>query len=265
MFEKHTWAYGACPTCGLVHLDPMPKPDEATSLFGASYFSGGGAGEYVDYVGDEELHRVNARAQLRGLEQVRPGPPGKLLDVGCAHGFMLDEARAAGWDGQGVEIANVAAQHARDRFGFVVHPDLDAAAASGERFDVVTFLQVVAHLPSGADALEAAHERAATRRNARHRDRESREPHRTRSRPALALHRATVGLVALRRGDARRPAAPHGFRAGRELPDPQGREPLADRKCDGAALRTRCSHRFARSPAHRRSAIGRFAIRSPTS
>ncbi len=89
---------------------------------------------------------------------MRPGPPGKLLDVGCAHGFMLDEARAAGWDGQGVEIANVAAQHARDRFGFVVHPDLDAAAASGERFDVVTFLQVVAHLPSGADALEAAHD-----------------------------------------------------------------------------------------------------------
>jgi SAM-dependent methyltransferase len=158
LFAKGPWKYGACRECGLVHLDPVPKPDETASLYSESYFSGAGPGEYVDYVADEELHRANARVQLARLAKANKGARGTLLDVGCAYGFVADEARRAGWDVDGVEIATVAAQSARDRFGLVVLPDLKAAVASGKTYDVVAFFQVLAQFGSSDDALEAAHQ-----------------------------------------------------------------------------------------------------------
>src|SRR5262249_52589140 len=38
-----------------------------------------------------------------------------LLDVGCGHGYFLDEARAAGWRVHGLEVSPYATQQARKR------------------------------------------------------------------------------------------------------------------------------------------------------
>lgn len=159
LLTKGSWVYATCPDCGLVHLDPVPTREESAALYGESYFSGGGVGEYIDYTGDEELHRTNARSQLARLARVRSGSPGRLLDFGCAHGFFADEARAAGWQVEGVEISDAAAQYARERFGLTVYPDLGTAIASdgAGAFDVITFLQVLSQLPSSTEALVAAH------------------------------------------------------------------------------------------------------------
>jgi SAM-dependent methyltransferase len=158
LLSKGTWSYATCPDCGLVHLDPVPSPDESAALYGESYFTGGGVGEYIDYAADEDLHRINTRSHIARLARARKGPPGRLLDFGCAHGFVADELRAAGWDVEGVEISDVAAQYARDRFGLTVSPDFDKAiAANGEgAFDVITFFQVLSQLPSSAAALDSA-------------------------------------------------------------------------------------------------------------
>jgi SAM-dependent methyltransferase len=158
LLSKGTWSYATCPDCGLVHLDPVPSPDESAALYGESYFTGGGVGEYIDYAADEDLHRINTRSHIARLARARKGPPGRLLDFGCAHGFVADELRAAGWDVEGVEISDVAAQYARDRFGLTVYPDFDKAiAANGEgAFDVITFFQVLSQLPSSAAALDSA-------------------------------------------------------------------------------------------------------------
>jgi spore maturation protein CgeB len=159
LLTKGTYLYGTCPDCGLVHLDPVPSPDESAELYGESYFTGGGVGEYIDYAADADLHRINARSHLARLARVRKGPPGRLLDFGCAHGFVADELRAAGWEVEGVEISDVAAQYARDRFGLSVYPDFEKAAAAGGEaaFDVITFFQVLSQLPDAAAALDSAH------------------------------------------------------------------------------------------------------------
>jgi SAM-dependent methyltransferase len=159
LLTKGPWLYGTCPDCSLVHLDPVPSPDESAELYGESYFTGGGVGEYIDYAADEDLHRINARSHLARLARARKGAPGRLLDFGCAHGFVADELRAAGWDVEGVEISDVAAQYARDRFGLTVYPDFEKAIAADGKgaFDVITFFQVLSQLPDSAAALDAAH------------------------------------------------------------------------------------------------------------
>jgi SAM-dependent methyltransferase len=151
--------YATCPDCGLVHLDPVPTLEESAALYDASYFSGGGLGQYIDYAADEELHRANARRHLGRIALMRADRHGELLDFGCAYGFFADEARRAGWKVEGVEISDDAARNAGERFGLTVYPDLASAIASkgASSFDVVTFLQVLAQLPRPADALAAAH------------------------------------------------------------------------------------------------------------
>ncbi len=156
LFSKSGYDYTRCTGCGWAHLDPLPAERESRALYAEGYFKQGAAGGYVDYAGDEALHRRNARARCRLL----PAPPangaGCLLDVGCAVGFFLDEARRLGWRVSGVEPSPWASAEARRRFDVEIHDSLHAAAEAGDR-DAVTFFQVLEHLPLPVEALARAH------------------------------------------------------------------------------------------------------------
>lgn len=109
-----------CPACGLLFRADPPDEEELRAVYGAEYFSaeaGDTKGQgYLDYLGDAELHRLNARKRLGRLEQLADGR-GALLDVGAAAGFFVAEARERGWDAAGIDIADAMAGHARDELG----------------------------------------------------------------------------------------------------------------------------------------------------
>ncbi len=80
-----------------------------------------------------------------------------MLDIGCAYGFFLQEARRY-FDVYGVEIAAEAAEHCRSkaldvRTGIA---DANAFASLGE-LDVVTLFDVIEHLPAPAETLALSH------------------------------------------------------------------------------------------------------------
>ncbi len=83
-----------CGTCGMRALHPLPPESEVLGLYSTAYFEGGGHG-YRSYLDDEEIHRRTARKRLAGL--LGHVATGCVLDVGCASGFFLDEARSAGF------------------------------------------------------------------------------------------------------------------------------------------------------------------------
>lgn len=146
-----------CPRCGLA-FRPDP-PDHATikALYGREYFVGG-RGQYLDYLADEWLHRRQARYYLRRLARYgRTG--GTLLDVGCAAGFLLDEARRAGWRVEGCDVSAYMARHARDALHLPVREGeflaQDYAAGS---MDVVTLVSVLGHLPDPRGVERRLHE-----------------------------------------------------------------------------------------------------------
>jgi SAM-dependent methyltransferase len=73
-------------------------------------------------------------------------PAPRLLDIGCAHGFMLDAARQRGWEVVGIEISP-AASTARAR-GFTVYDrPLEQVNLPGGSFDVITAIDVIEHVP----------------------------------------------------------------------------------------------------------------------
>jgi SAM-dependent methyltransferase len=157
LFDKATFRYSRCPGCDAASLDPLPTESAAADLYGLSYFTGGAAGAYDDYARDEEIHRANARKRLRILERAALTAPGRLVDVGSAFGFFLDEARSAGWRVFGVDVSAAARLAARDRFGLETFPDLESFAdETSATVDVVTFFQSLEHMVHPDQALERA-------------------------------------------------------------------------------------------------------------
>ncbi len=152
--QAGSYWYASCDECGLLRLDPLPDPSSLAALYDADFFSAVSSGGYVDYVGDENVHRRNARRHLRRLQEF--GAPGTLVEIGSAAGFLLDEARHAGWEVRGVEISGAMIRETKERFGLEVadgvsHVDLPEASV-----DVVLANQVIEHVVNPLQILVAA-------------------------------------------------------------------------------------------------------------
>jgi SAM-dependent methyltransferase len=105
------------------------------------------------YLAEEEGRRRTAR---RILDLVDPAAPGaRLLDIGCGHGLLLDEARRRGYRAEGVELSRAAVRHARLRLGLEVHEGaLEETDLGADRFDVIVLTDVLEHLADPVDALD---------------------------------------------------------------------------------------------------------------
>ena len=73
---------------------------------------------------------------------------GRILDVGCAFGLFLDVARSRGWDVNGVEISEYAADYARKELKIkVITKPLEKAKFPEDYFDVIHMAELIEHLP----------------------------------------------------------------------------------------------------------------------
>jgi 2-polyprenyl-3-methyl-5-hydroxy-6-metoxy-1,4-benzoquinol methylase len=106
-----------------------------------------------DYLAEEEGRRRTARRLLDLL--AAHAPRGRLLEVGCGHGLLLDEARRRGYAVEGLELSVEAARYARERLGLSVREMvLEDAALDSERYDAVLLVDVLEHLDDPVAALE---------------------------------------------------------------------------------------------------------------
>jgi SAM-dependent methyltransferase len=83
----------------------------------------------------------------------RHSPGGRLLDVGCAYGFFLQEAKRY-YDVSGIEIAQDAAAYCRQQGLHVLAGVADEPTlAQLGMMDVIVLLDVIEHLPSPQETL----------------------------------------------------------------------------------------------------------------
>jgi 2-polyprenyl-3-methyl-5-hydroxy-6-metoxy-1,4-benzoquinol methylase len=107
------------------------------------------ADHYLDVRDDEYLkhepsRRLSARALLEAIGRHQPG--GRLLDVGCATGDFLAEARERGYQAEGLELSEWSSQLAGQR-GIPVHRKYLAELAREQAgsFDVISLWGVIEH------------------------------------------------------------------------------------------------------------------------
>lgn len=155
MFRKRGYDIWRCPTCGLAQTDfRQAYRSFLTSFYDKGYFTGEEAcGAYEDYEKDEPLIKLNTSKifTLLGLA----GESKRLLDVGCAMGYFVDEALSRGWDAYGIDVSKYAVSRARAPIG-----DRLKVAAIGEAayptkyFDRITMIDIVEHLKDPKHDLE---------------------------------------------------------------------------------------------------------------
>lgn len=137
-----------CKNCGLVYVGMRPDPDELYALYGETYFKNEDSGEvgYSDYVEDEANIRTTSQRRLKHIQQYIQ--PGKMLDVGCAMGFFIDEAAKNGWQVEGLDVSAYAAEYTHERFGHkTYHGSLDELGLEAEAYDLITMFDVIEHVP----------------------------------------------------------------------------------------------------------------------
>ncbi|QDU67135.1 class I SAM-dependent methyltransferase [Engelhardtia mirabilis] len=147
-------AYAACGACGArVSLVPEGSYD-------ADYY----------YHGPEFDRRCRARAavQVRHLRRLRramgsaapDGGPLRVLELGCAKGFFVEAALAAGYDARGVDLAEGAVAEGRRRGleGHLFTADArgELPAGCGSEFDLVVAWELLEHMDRPASFLATA-------------------------------------------------------------------------------------------------------------
>jgi 2-polyprenyl-3-methyl-5-hydroxy-6-metoxy-1,4-benzoquinol methylase len=137
-----------CEACGLFWV-PGVNDAELETFYDKQYFHGSQEFGYANYVDMEGTQRTNARRLLGviarhsrvGIATVR------MLDVGCAYGFLVDEACKAGARAEGVDYSADACRYAQSVLGrTVMQGTLHAANFSSGQFDAVTSVGSIEHL-----------------------------------------------------------------------------------------------------------------------
>ena len=139
-----------CIDCGHRYVTPRPDSAAIRAIYGDDYFANPGfeTGEgdyfgYQDYFAERDnieglKDRVIARAE-------RHVSVGKLLDIGCGPGFLVDVAKQRGWDAWGVDVNEHAVKWAMENgIDQVMACDALDLADRGP-FDCMALFDVVEH------------------------------------------------------------------------------------------------------------------------
>jgi SAM-dependent methyltransferase len=154
IFRKFGFDLVECSTCGLAFVGNPPDAEAVKAFYTASadYHD-----ELLDPAGASFARmRKVAQRHMRALGNVIADGRGlRLLDVGCSSGLFLTEARAAGYDVEGIELSPDTSAFARSHFGLTVHnANASAAGLADESFDVITLFDVIEHLPDPLGELQ---------------------------------------------------------------------------------------------------------------
>jgi SAM-dependent methyltransferase len=143
----------ACGGCGAGATMPRPSADDLARCYEATY----GYSTH-DLIETEKRRRAAALLDWSGVAT------GRILDVGCMFGFLLDEAVRRGLAATGIELSAAAAAAAAARghdvfTGTIEGFARDRPAATGEtgpRFAAIFAQHVLEHVPDPRGFLELA-------------------------------------------------------------------------------------------------------------
>jgi SAM-dependent methyltransferase len=150
-WEGTAFPAAECGTCGMRFLRVQPVGATLERMYSAEYFQVDfrcGRSDTNSF--DEAAFRAENTGLLDRFERYRG--KGRLLEVGCASGWLLKHAAERGWDVTGVELSGDAVTHARS-LGVTVHQGaLEDVTLPAGGYDLVYMGDVLEHVPDCRDS-----------------------------------------------------------------------------------------------------------------
>ena len=131
-----------CHDCGLGSLHPRPEAEEIAEFYPSSYYGAAGA---KFRGGIERAIRWVAGRRARWLSRGLP-KNGRVLDVGCGRGTILNQMAEAGFESHGFELSRDAAEGLHPAVQLTVGSDLTTAEYPDDHFDLITAWHVLEHV-----------------------------------------------------------------------------------------------------------------------
>lgn len=140
-----------CNSCGLMRTNPRPTPEAIGTYYPDDY------GPYLGtqirqtkpmrYSGLKRLRSLVAKRAIDfNITRLPTIANGRMLELGCASGSYLHKMAGQGWQVQGIEFSEKAAQNAM-QLGYPVHAgSLETAPRPDEPFDLIVGWMVLEHL-----------------------------------------------------------------------------------------------------------------------
>ena len=154
--------YRLCARCGMVYQGSDWKKDELNQFYANDYRK---LVEGEDQVSDKNraIEETRARLLVGWLRQQGVNAVKRHLDIGASTGALINRTRREyGAQVLGVELSNSHRAFAESR-GLPMLASLDALESSGsERFDLISLIHVLEHLPDPVGSLAQLRDRWLT-------------------------------------------------------------------------------------------------------
>jgi len=145
-----------CSSCRLLFNSHYP-PRQAN--YDQEYYHGVQSNAFR-FHGENCQRDPSAKIYSDWLERLVPViKKGKVLDVGCGLGTFLAVAKSRGWDAQGTDVSQYAAESVRKNLGIEVFcGSLINGNWPSESFDLITFWDSIEHVANPREYLARARE-----------------------------------------------------------------------------------------------------------
>ncbi len=143
----------SCNECSLAYLNPRLKSDMILESYSTA----------VDpvFVKQNELRVATFKRSLKKILKkldIKPTKEMKVLDVGCAGAAFPKAASDLGFTAQGIEPSKWMVDYGRKTYGLDIKAGiLEDFKFAPKSFDLVTFWDVIEHVPSPQDSLKRVH------------------------------------------------------------------------------------------------------------
>jgi len=154
-YGQDVWDIVQCQQCHLLYTNPRLDADALTVYY---TFENSVDYQYIQnwFIDNADLQRPTWQRFLGAMS--RYGSPGRLLDVGCGAGSFLVEARKAGYEVAGLEIAPYFVQYCRTEHHLEIYEgQIEEVALERGTFDYITAFDVIEHHPDPKKLAQEMH------------------------------------------------------------------------------------------------------------
>ena len=140
--KKNNFSIIECKKCGSRYTEIYEVENHVAEIYSDEYFFEGKDG-YPNYLNEKDILYNYGNRYAKIIAQ--HSNPGKVLDTGCAAGFILKGFVDRGWEGYGIEPNDTMASYGRNELNLNISTGTLENYESPEKFDLINMIQVIGH------------------------------------------------------------------------------------------------------------------------